>query len=88
MLYDPKWEKPARSLAGFVAWLELQPANKQYCPVSPNVCALAQYLGGFCNPSDEGAIIGGDGDIIFGHPRTFGGVLERARSALSAGEGR
>lgn len=42
MLYDPKWElRP--SLAGFVAWLERQPADQIFDYWDCEVCACAQY---------------------------------------------
>lgn len=45
MLFDPKWEvKTKPSLAGFVAWLGEQPADKIYDPGKPTKCALGQYF--------------------------------------------
>jgi hypothetical protein len=46
MLYNPKWEtKPdVFSLQGLIAWLEKQPADKEYCYTSNGHCLIAQYL--------------------------------------------
>lgn len=49
MLYDPKWEKTETkadplTTKALIAWLEQQPADKEYCYTEPGSCLLAQYL--------------------------------------------
>jgi hypothetical protein len=44
MLYDPKWEKPKPSLAGFHAWLEQQNEDATFHYADCNRCAVGQYL--------------------------------------------
>lgn len=48
MLYDPKWEAPAKadplSLDSLIAWLEKQPAGRMYEYTDEQECALGQWL--------------------------------------------
>jgi hypothetical protein len=45
MLYDPKWKKSdVLSLEGLIAWLERQPASKEYTYTDHRHCLIAQYL--------------------------------------------
>jgi hypothetical protein len=67
------------SLDSLIAWLEKQPAEKEYS-TDPVACVLAQYLGGFCGGREEEKLIGNNLYVIFGEPRTFGGFLSRARA--------
>lgn len=99
MLYDPKWEKHVEadleyqgvSLRGFIAWLEMQNPDEQYCYVDAGHCAVAQYktfLGHKDNivTFDQLAIAYGKGrnwleTIVLECPHTFGGALERSLKA-------
>lgn len=48
MLFDPKWEAGTKadplSLAGLIAWLEKQPADRSYNYDCTGSCLIAQYL--------------------------------------------
>ncbi len=46
MLYDKRWDAKVDpySLDAFIAWLELQPADKAYDLYDPGNCAIAQWL--------------------------------------------
>jgi hypothetical protein len=45
MLYDPRWQKAdPHSLAGLIAWLELQPRDGEYDFIDAFNCVLCQYF--------------------------------------------
>lgn len=85
MLFNPQWDtKP--SLAGFIAWLEQQPADRPYdyqpCPT----CAIGQYLRAI-GKTEADLLVGGDAPYhVWNHhiakplPWTFGAALMRART--------
>jgi hypothetical protein len=46
MLYDPKWEVKTDpfTFESLIAWLERQPAQKEYCFMDNGGCLFFQYL--------------------------------------------
>jgi hypothetical protein len=94
VLYDPKWKNPtttkppkAPTVADFAAWLETMPADKEYVWGRPSVCALTLYLeargfkaaGSYWYIAQELCME----REAMKKPRTFGGLLNRVRAALS-----
>jgi hypothetical protein len=90
MLYDAKrWDKTKTdplSLDSFIAWLEKQPASKEYCYFDSADCLIAKWLRAqsiahFSLSGKEVAMLfGGNGkEIIQDRPWTFGAALKRAR---------
>lgn len=95
MLFDPKWEVQTKpdvfSLESLIAWLEKQPADRQYDYCLPGTCLVAQYLS--ANGVEDSTLSSEDLDRLGWHdiaqdedglPQdwTFGGALCRARKAL------
>lgn len=95
MLYDPKLEvKTKPSLAGFVAWLELQDARRQYAYWRCNECAIGEYLSSIGTSYIDEC---GKGRPMIDNlcrwnaataptPWTFGAALARARKLLASAE--
>lgn len=105
MLYDPKWDKQITkadpfSLSSLIAWLEMQPADREYNFIDVTQCLLTQY---FRSHSKRVWITSNLSVhykwwlfswvkpipkkffcIALEHPQTFGAALERARKALAA----
>lgn len=96
MLYDPKWEKPAdvMSVRSLIAWLERQPADKEYCYLDHGHCLIGDYLrscgfsdiwvGGFTyrhsgTAGERRRLPDAFEDVAADFPRTYGAALERAR---------
>lgn len=91
MLYDPKWEVEVKadpfSLESLIAWLEKQPADREYNWASIDECMCAQYFGcgaDWAERHDQFEFATGirPDAIALGRPWTFGAALERARKAL------
>jgi hypothetical protein len=98
MLYNPKWNAPGTdifSLDSLIAWLEKQPAEREYDYVDGRVCMMNQYL------SAHGIRVAGVAadyyraeplsyvrvplphsfiDIALRGPATFGAALARAKA--------
>lgn len=99
MLYDPKWEVKSDplSLESFIAWLEMQPADRTYHFIEPDRCALGQYFQERCGTwensslattADPNSPLGRLYEVAIPMPsndKTFGGALKRARAALAKG---
>lgn len=98
MLYDPKWEKPADvfSLESLIAWLEKQPADKEYDWSRAGSCLLGQWCEAhglygeelFTKSIELGQWDGknnGFAEAALGSLTecTFGAALKRARAANS-----
>ncbi len=103
MLYDPKWESEVKadpfSLSSLVAWLEKQPADKEYCYVDTGRCLLCQYFSAmgfkqvtmtpfdFCHAKGAANLPDGFDEIAQGNNmdmvRTFGAALARAKAVQS-----
>lgn len=101
MLYDPKWETKVDplSLAGLIAWLETQPANRTYEWMDcSGGCLIGEYGRAIGikrldrRNYELNQIFGGDNGTIFdtysqvcngGGPYTYGAALKRAREVLS-----
>ena len=95
MLFDPKWKAREGALTrkSLISWLEKKRADKPYHYIACGRCMLANYFramgfrqvkveaGEFQHAESFGpvklprAFI----HIAAGHPRTYGGALERAR---------
>ena len=86
------------TLESLIAWLEKRPAHVEYCYADNDACLLGQYFtamgfdgviaGSDCFSHGEGMkdihFPPSFDEIAIGHPRTFGGALERARAALTS----
>lgn len=100
MLYDKRWDKTETkadpsTLESLIAWLEKQPADREYCYMDNGRCLLGQYFlaSGFSKVSVGGTEVVLNGieillsetfqDIAWASPRTFAGALDRARTALA-----
>lgn len=95
MLFDPKWEAQTKpdvfSLAGFIAWLENQPAEKRYNWYDIHACVVCQYLDAQGVEKIGGPVDGAhELDSVFkdieqywrvagAAPFSFGAVLKRAK---------
>lgn len=96
MLYDPKWEVQTKTdpftIVNLIAWLERQPARKDYCFQDNGGCLLFHY---FKSCGFTGVCVGGltatlDGrhvsltdeflEVARTEPHTFGAALARARA--------
>jgi hypothetical protein len=90
MLHNPKWESETKpemfSLESLIAWLETQPASKEYDYFNADKCVLGQWLYAMgCDfVTDKSLEMGEtspfDDIAIYGLPYTFGAALERARA--------
>lgn len=90
MLYDPKWEAPAKvdplSIDSLIAWLEKQPPKQKYSFHDARNCLIAQYLSAAGEKSC--VLYANEVELYFGYvaverPWTFGAALERARDHQS-----
>lgn len=91
MLYDPKWERPAKTasdpslLKGLINWLEQQPPDTEYQYYNcDGGCLIGLYgtaVGLDWNKLHSSFYQSGLLSIASKRPRTFGGALERARAA-------
>jgi hypothetical protein len=94
MLYDPKWEKKAKSelsLAGLIAWLETQDPKTEYEWFGCTPCLVEQYAAAcgfsrddlYCVKDERGFNaydrIACDSGLAVAKPHTFGAALDRAR---------
>jgi hypothetical protein len=92
MLYDKKWDaKPdleyqGITLSGFIAWLEQQPADKEYNYFRSDLCAAAQYLQSQGRRGQDCIIqlpLNWLNEIVMFKPWTFGAALDRAREVAA-----
>lgn len=95
MLYDPKWEQQTEvnphSVAGIIAWLETQPADKEYAWYDTRACLACRYLEalGYKAPWGSFKYTGAFGnsdnyfEIAGQKPWTYGAALGRARKLLT-----
>lgn len=80
-----------KSLAGFIAWLKEQPADREYKYTAPRECAVAQWLTDIgekhtCLESAEVDALLGCGRIVNNYPETMGAALKRAQHFAATGE--
>ena len=93
MLYNKNWEKThikadPFSLENLIAWLEKQPAQKEYDYLNcEGYCLIGQYLTAHGKHWSRDYDLLGDSclrvDVAGTAPYTFGAALNRAREALA-----
>ncbi len=84
MLYNPNWQpndvkSGPPTLAGMIAWLEKQPADKEYTVNNPRTCLMGQYWGAVAL---MGRTYPWTVEVIYETPRTCGAALARARALV------
>lgn len=99
MLFDPKWEAETKpdvfSLAGFVGWLEKQPATREYDWYDVQSCVVCQYLDASLGEAERKQTYLSSvfpaieiyHNICGRRPWTFGAALERARAIAGEASG-
>jgi hypothetical protein len=88
MLYDPKWDTKTPTMAGFIAWLEQQPAEETYVWENCEICAIAGYAQSigkhYVDVVDaiDGSLHGAhplEKNVSLPRPHSYGAALKRAR---------